>query len=130
MIKHTAKVISVQLSEPTPVQVIKSQPGQPLVLVVDGIPYTGQKQINGKTIKLLRKGRSLHLQVEGQSAFVADDFFAAATVSSAAPVQGETVVVANGDASDSTEVDLQTLLQHGSAVQLPPPIPRAQRCQR
>ena len=118
MIKHTAKVISVQLSEPTPVQVIKSQPGQPLVLVVDGIPYTGQKQINGKTIKLLRKGRSLHLQVEGQSAFVADDFFAAATVSSAAPVQGETVVVANGDASDSTEVDLQTLLQHGSAVQI------------
>ena len=99
-------------------QVIKSQPGQPLVLVVDGIPYTGQKQINGKTIKLLRKGRSLHLQVEGQSAFVADDFFAAATVSSAAPVQGETVVVANGDASDSTEVDLQTLLQHGSAVQI------------
>ena len=50
------------------------QSGQSLVLVVDGVPYTGQKQINGKTIKLLRKGRALHLQVEGQIVFVADDF--------------------------------------------------------
>ena len=116
---HTPKIFQINTKSvlSAAVKTGSLQPGQSLVLVVDGVPYTGQKQINGKTVKLLRKGRALHLQVEGQIVFVADDFFAA-TISSDEPVHRETAVIAQGDSADGMVVDLQALLRQGSAVQI------------
>ncbi len=33
-------------------------------LVIDGVPYTGQRQINGKAVQLTRNGRALQLEIE------------------------------------------------------------------
>ena len=95
----------------------KIQPGQMLILVVDGIPYSGQRQINGKPLKLLRKGRDLQLQIQGLIAFSADNFFTDAA-SSSRPDDGGNLVVPTDHSTDSTAVDIQTLLQEGSAVQI------------
>ena len=95
----------------------KIQPGQMLILVVDGIPYSGQRQINGKPLKLLRKGRDLQLQIQGLIAFSADNFFTDAA-SSSRPDDGGNLVVPTDHSTDSTAVDIQTLLQEGSAVQV------------
>ena len=88
-----------------------------LILVVDGIPYSGQRQINGKPLKLLRKGRDLQLQIQGLIAFSADNFFTDAA-SSSRPDDGGNLVVPTDHSTDSTAVDIQTLLQEGSAVQI------------
>ena len=95
----------------------KIQPGQMLILVVDGIPYSGQRQINGKPLKLLRKGRDLQLQIQGLIAFSADNFFTDAA-SSSRPDDGGNLAVPTDHSTDSTAVDIQTLLQEGSAVQI------------
>ena len=100
------------------IQTIRPQPGQPLVLVVDGVPYTGQSQIHGKTIQLRRKGRALHLEIDGQTAFVAQDFFVAALTPDETAKNTETHDSAMGIAPDTALVDVQTLIQEGGAVQL------------
>ena len=100
------------------IQTIRPQPGQTLVLVVDGVPYTGQSQIHGKTIQLRRKGRALHLEIDGQTAFVAVDFFVAALTPDETAKNTETHDSAMGIAPDTALVDVQTLMQEGGAVQL------------
>ena len=118
MLQHQVIPINIHPSELGRVQTIKAQPGQTLVLVIDGVPYTGQKQINGKTIKLLRKGRALQVQVEDQIAWIADDFFAATVSHPTEPAHTETAVVAQGDSDDGTVVDVQTLMHQGGALQM------------
>lgn len=59
------KTVQINSQQAAP-QKLRAEPGQALSLVIDGVPFTGQKQINGKAVKLVRKGRALELHLEGQ----------------------------------------------------------------
>ncbi|WP_299514267.1 hypothetical protein, partial [uncultured Limnohabitans sp.] len=46
---------------------------------MDGQPFTGQQHINGKAVRLVRKGRTLEVQLDGRTVAVVEDFYAAPT---------------------------------------------------
>ena len=56
---------------------IRSVAGAHFQLTIDGVAYTGQPTIRGKSIRLVRNGNALLLQVEGQAAAALEisDFF-------------------------------------------------------
>ena len=51
------------------------KPGQAIQLMVDGQLYTGQKTINGRTLRLVRKNGILVLEADGQALAEVEGFF-------------------------------------------------------
>ncbi len=96
------------------------QPGQAFKIVVDSQVYTGQKKINQRELRLVRKGDTLLLVAQDQAEPLLEvsGFYAPmdnADVS--APAQDPTQTASLGTATE-TPVDLQTLFESGNTTQL------------
>ncbi len=92
---------------------IALQPGQAIKLMIDGQLYTGQKTINGRPLRLVRKNDKLILEAEAQALAEVAGFF---------PPQTDTAQAAPDEAGADTNLlgalDAQSLFESGSSVQL------------
>lgn len=105
-IKATSATQTIKLTASTKqTEKIVIKPGQAIQLMVDGQLYTGQQHINGKAVRLVRKGRTLEVQLDEQSLAVVEDFYA-----NEGAETGQTQAL--------SEQDTLALLQEGSAVQV------------
>lgn len=94
---------------------IALQPGQAIKIMVDGQPYTGQKTINGRAVRMVRKGDKLILEVEGQDQALVEvsGFFPAdSAAEQAATIEGVSADNLLG------YLDPQGLFESGSSAQV------------
>ena len=106
----SAQIINLAVAQKQ-TEKIALQPGQAIKIMVDGQLYTGQKTINGRAVRMVRKGDKLILEVEGQG-----QDQALVEVSGFFPADSATEQAAAQDLLGN--IDPQALFESGSSAQL------------